>query len=144
MGLSLTRKSPGVGLDDFKAQGRAGAAGIALDVRVRSDDFLCDQELAMGFGQARAPRRHIINDKAAFVHRRQKLALQALVNADAQKQDHGAAGQRPASDGARPTATRVRRGGARASAGSRPRTPGRVAVLGMFAVAQKPAGQRRA
>ena len=140
-GLELDQKIPGVGFDDLKPQGRAGAAGIAFDVGVGADNFFGDQELAMGLGQARAPRRHIVNHETAFVHGRQELALQPLIDADAQEQHHRAGGQRePAMAQGRAQAELVEAEHARQQ-----KTPfrvlGRAPRFKRLAVAQKPGGQ---
>ena len=85
-----------VGLGDEKPQLGARPAGIAFQLGCRQDDVLGVFELAIGLGQAGARRGQVVDDEPAFVHGRQEFALQLGVKEDAQNQDDGAGGDRPA------------------------------------------------
>ena len=78
--FSLTAKSPRYGFGDEHAHFRAEPARIAFHVRVRGQNLLRLVKLARGFGEARAGRRLVINDKTAFVEFGQKIGLQLPVN----------------------------------------------------------------
>ena len=54
VGLELDQEIAGVRLGDRQRQPRAGAARVALDLGGGAQDFFGLQQLAVGFGEARA------------------------------------------------------------------------------------------
>ena len=79
VGSQFDQEVAGVQLNQMDAQSGARAARVTFNFRRRFQDFLGLAHLAVGFSQASARRRHVIDNETAFVHFGQEVSFQARV-----------------------------------------------------------------